>query len=302
MRLFTNSELKTFKRCRRKWYLGEHLGWALNREKKHGAASLGTRVHLAMQAHAEGGLEAARAAHDARLAVDVLAEPEQELEIRKEAEKAWIMVEGFDQWLADEGADAEYRVLAAEHRIEVKLDDETGLLGKLDRRVLHVPTGLTLFEDFKTVDDFSRVGLLQLDEQMRMYCLLERLNPEHEGPQIHGALYTMMRKVKRTARAKPPFYMRITLYFNEADITNFHQRVLSEIADIRVLEALLESGADPVTTAYPNPTRDCSWDCDFLPLCGSMDDGSDWQGLLASLYRRGNPLARYDSPTTETGE
>lgn len=28
---------------------------------------------------------------------------------------------------------------------------------------------------------------------------------------------------------------------------------------------------------YPNPTRDCSWDCDFKMACVMMDDGSDWE-------------------------
>lgn len=28
---------------------------------------------------------------------------------------------------------------------------------------------------------------------------------------------------------------------------------------------------------YPNPTRDCAWDCDFKMACVMMDDGSDWE-------------------------
>lgn len=34
---------------------------------------------------------------------------------------------------------------------------------------------------------------------------------------------------------------------------------------------------DPNLAIYPNPTRDCSWDCDFRTACLSMDDGSDWE-------------------------
>ncbi len=33
---------------------------------------------------------------------------------------------------------------------------------------------------------------------------------------------------------------------------------------------------------YPNPTRDCAWDCDFQSPCISMDDGSDWEDDLSS--------------------
>lgn len=33
---------------------------------------------------------------------------------------------------------------------------------------------------------------------------------------------------------------------------------------------------NPDLALYPNPTRDCSWDCDFRTACLNMDDGSDW--------------------------
>lgn len=38
---------------------------------------------------------------------------------------------------------------------------------------------------------------------------------------------------------------------------------------------------------YPNPTRDCSWDCSFHSTCIMMDDGSDWmEDLKASTISR----------------
>lgn len=53
---------------------------------------------------------------------------------------------------------------------------------------------------------------------------------------------------------------------------NRHQ-IDSELAKIQaeVMEML-----DPNLALYPNPTRDCSWDCDFKVACLSLDDGSDW--------------------------
>lgn len=35
---------------------------------------------------------------------------------------------------------------------------------------------------------------------------------------------------------------------------------------------------------YPNPTRDCSWDCPFRVPCIAMDDGSDYEEILRSNY------------------
>lgn len=31
---------------------------------------------------------------------------------------------------------------------------------------------------------------------------------------------------------------------------------------------------------YPNPTRDCSWDCQLRDICIAKDDGSDWYQML----------------------
>jgi hypothetical protein len=44
-------------------------------------------------------------------------------------------------------------------------------------------------------------------------------------------------------------------------------KIIAEAADM----------LDPNLSIYPNPTRDCSWDCDFRTACLSMDDGSDWE-------------------------
>lgn len=38
---------------------------------------------------------------------------------------------------------------------------------------------------------------------------------------------------------------------------------------------------------YPNPTRDCSWDCkSFKVMCLMMDDGSDYETYLGSSYEK----------------
>jgi hypothetical protein len=35
---------------------------------------------------------------------------------------------------------------------------------------------------------------------------------------------------------------------------------------------------------YPNPTRDCSWDCGFQGVCLAMDDEADWQHIIDESY------------------
>lgn len=44
---------------------------------------------------------------------------------------------------------------------------------------------------------------------------------------------------------------------------------------------------DPDLAIYPNPTRDCSWDCtEFRPVCIAMDEGDDYEYLIQEFYRR----------------
>lgn len=41
---------------------------------------------------------------------------------------------------------------------------------------------------------------------------------------------------------------------------------------------------DPNLGIYPNPTRDCIWDCPVRSICLTMDDGGDWETILEQNY------------------
>lgn len=43
---------------------------------------------------------------------------------------------------------------------------------------------------------------------------------------------------------------------------------------------------DPNISIYPNPTRDCAWDCPFRTVCVAMDEGSDWRYLVENDFRK----------------
>jgi len=298
IRRITQSEIKDFKRCRRKWWLRNVRKLKLKREKKYGAASLGNRVHRGLELLPTVGLEAALADIDARVQKDRLMVPEQEDKIAKEGTLARIMIEGCVQWMEEEGIDEDFVLVGPEHTLSVPWDviDPLGrqleLIGKLDQQVERQSTGELMFRDWKTVDDFSRVHLLRNDEQMKHYGLLERIAAP--ARRTGGGLYTMLRKVKRTATAKPPFYMMEEVRLTDPILNDYLERAIAETEDLLRVEAALAAGGRPASLAYPNPTRDCSWDCEFLPVCPMFDDGSDAEGMLSSLYAVGDPLARYN--------
>lgn len=43
---------------------------------------------------------------------------------------------------------------------------------------------------------------------------------------------------------------------------------------------------DPNLSLYPNPTRDCAWDCSFRDMCLAMEEGADWKFYLDEFEKR----------------
>jgi hypothetical protein len=60
---------------------------------------------------------------------------------------------------------------------------------------------------------------------------------------------------------------------NEYQIAAQGEKILLEAADM----------VNPELPLYPNPTRDCGWQCPLQSVCIAMDDGSDFESLLGSL-------------------
>jgi hypothetical protein len=59
---------------------------------------------------------------------------------------------------------------------------------------------------------------------------------------------------------------------NEQQRNNEYRKILHELKEM----------LDPNVALYPNPTRDCSWDCRMNLACVHLDSGSDWEGELQS--------------------
>jgi hypothetical protein len=66
------------------------------------------------------------------------------------------------------------------------------------------------------------------------------------------------------------FITRAALRRNEKQQRAELMKILAESRDM----------LDPKLPLYPNPTRDCNWDCPFRTACIALDDGSDYKYLL----------------------
>lgn len=311
MRHYTNSEMQTFKDCKRKWWLGTYRGLRTRRRAALGAAPIGTRVHKGLEAWYQPDgqprtdpREAIRTFinHERAMLIESYGTEEERSiyetdplaaaleQFDKEAELATIMVDGYWEWL-EEGADSDYIVLSSEESVSYEFEPGSSLTGKRDTRVKRISDGVNMSMDHKT-GDFSDLekGAGQ-NEQMLLYELLQRItDPSNRN---EGQVLNMLRKVKRTARATPPFYKRHIIRFNQYQLDSHWYHVMGVIRDIQAVTAELDAGASPDVVAYPRPNRDCSWKCEFYPVCPMFDDGSRAEDMVQSLYVQGNPLERY---------
>jgi len=295
----SNSEMQSFQRCRRHWALVYHWRWQPRLEDTSpvGVAVLGTRVHLALEAWYGYGidpLEALRWIYE----MEALNRPDFALDLEKQLDLARAMIEGYVQWLDDEAIDVNLETVDVERELKHVLDTALGpvtVRAKLDQLVRRRTDGALLLRDFKTVGTLSKADRLVLDQQMRFYAMLLALRfPEHR---VDGALYTMIKRSKRTVRAAPPFYQQVEISYNRHDLNATYLRVLAVTGEILEAHQRLDAGESHHAVVYPTATDYCDWGCPFSRVCPLMDDGSRWDAALRANFTLGDPYQYYERDT-----
>lgn len=322
LRRISNSEIQTFKRCRRKWWLAWFRDLRLRAESPVGVRQIGDRVHRALREwyvpHRGAGRADPRDALEALIKSDweALAKlpPAGEItqeavaaQFQKEADLERVILDGYVQWLTETGVDADYVVIEPEAYLEAPVPGITGVLviGRLDVRVRRLSDDLRLFMDHKVVGDFTRsTRVLHLDEQVLTYMLLEQLQSDDDDQATAGALYNMLRRSKRTAAARPPFFQRVEVHHNPAELDSFTRRLRGVVGQIEDVRWHLENtSSDPLQLVYPTPTSDCAWQCPFFGVCGMFDDGSRVEAAVNRYYEKTDPTSYYvDTELRETSD
>lgn len=302
----SNSELQTFKDCRRKWWLQYYRRLQPKYRDVTGALALGSRIHEALDQYYSKGvplLEAHSNLVNAEKAL-LLEEFKDVSELEKEAELGHIMLDGYLQWVEENGIDAELEMVSTEEQITAPLfNGEVELTGKLDMRVRRKLDGARMFRDFKTVggslSDFA--NLAPMNEQIMTYMLLESTKEDEEN-RSDGGIFTMLKKVKRTANARPPFYDQIEVRHNIFTLRSFWDRIHGTIADLMKVRKALDEGESPAFHAYPRPSRDCKWKCPFFNVCTLVDDGSAAEQAISEMFEEADPYAYYGTQETKGSE
>lgn len=138
----SNSEIFAAQRCWRNWYLTYYLGMVPTQEVPVGNRQLGTRVHTALEGLYGYDLDPLMILQILyRAAIEAF--PEYEEELLKERTYAEAMVDGYIMWLAEEGADADQRVVATETDMVVPIPgyDSVLLRSRMDQVFQRISDG-----------------------------------------------------------------------------------------------------------------------------------------------------------------
>lgn len=290
----SNSELTCFRDCRRKWWL-EYYRRLKTTEKKTGALALGTNVHAALASYYSPNGNKGLALTVLKTIYDDARETCTEFElteINKDQKLATIMVEGYFDWLDESGADANLQIIEPEAEIEYETTVgavPVRIVGKRDIIAVNTDTGINTLIDHKTCATFNDPAL-DLNEQSRMYLLLQRLNG---STVVQNCIWNLLRKVQRTARAEPPFYRRDDIYVGEQELRYFYERIHGIIRDLISVREALDRGESHRSVCYPRPSRDCSWKCSYRIVCPMIDADPHFEEFLKDTYQEADPYSRY---------
>lgn len=299
----SNSEMKVWRSDKRHWYLSVYRGLASRaKEEPMHSLRIGNLVHDALAAYYDQGASADPVAFVTGVfQTDLENHPEWEKKLKEEHDLVRIMLEGYLDWIEETGADSDLRFLGSEAMVEVPLVPGINLLSKLDAPVERISDGAKLALEHKTVTNLDQhMPLLKSDTQFLTEHLVRFEHARANGStaaealqDCQGILLNCLRKVKRTPRAKPPFYGRTDVPHNLTELRNHWYHVVAVGREILDARARLDAGESHHTVCPPNVSRDSTWANPFLKVYAIMDDGSDIEGALADLYEERDPLERY---------
>lgn len=293
----SNSEIQTFKDCRRRWWFTYYRRLQPKMKDFTGALALGSRIHEALDMHYSKGIplldaHAELVAKDMKTLTDDYRDTST---LETEAELGRVMLEGYLEWVEMNGIDSELEMISTEEIIErPMMNGRVTLQGKIDMRVRRKIDGVRMFRDFKTVGgSFTDFGsTAHMNEQILTYMVLEEAQNQ-DGERSEGGIFTMLRKVKRGAYAKPPFYDQIEVRHNKFALRSFYQRLEGTLEDILRVRDGLDAGESHYKLAYPKPSRDCKWKCQFFAICPLVDDGSAAEAAISDAFEVADPYGYY---------
>lgn len=291
----TYSEMRAWQTCPRGWWLSYYRRLRKSRELSS-LPNIGNLVHAGLETYYRDMSLNPVELVMARL--DELYEeyPEYALQIARDGELAVIMLEGYLEEVVNSGMDADFEYVGSEQIVEAEVGPYR-LRGKIDARLRRVSDGALLQLEHKTTSNFADlIKTAQSNAQFLTYDLLAYLT-KPDGVATDGVILNMLRRVKRTVRAKPPFYLRHEVRHNANELRAHWNHVIAIGDQISSARRALDAGQDHHRVVPPSVGREHGWEnggCACKDVTTMFDDGSDVEGYLAEFYEQYDPLERYE--------
>lgn len=299
----SNSEIASFLRCRRKWWFEYYLGGAKREAAMVGPLPMGSRLHTALERYYSLGIDPIETWNELvsgdRLIL--MSRGTDTGALDSESDMGRVMLEGYMEWVHDEGVDAGLEILGVEDFLEMDLRPGVRLIGKTDLRVRYTDLKLTRVVDFKSAAQFTSFDYMgAMAPQSKTYLMMDALQRE-DGDISDGFEFRLLKKSKRTARAAGPFYAQYVFRHNATELANFRLRINGIVDDmLRVREALEKDPEAHRVVCYPHVHASCTWQCPLSKICTMFDDGSAIHDFLDDEFTMGNdPYQRYGSMIDE---
>lgn len=313
----TYSGIGRFTACRRMWYLSEVEALRPIKEELTGPLPFGQRMHSALEAWGNNAVEDPYDIWDALMSTAYVAA--QNLghnteKLEKEHELGAVMLKGFLPWIESSGFFSVFETLDVEAALKDHLMVQVPVLvgdaangyevhqakvkvlirGKADQIIRRTIDDSHWILDWKTTASFADNTLIALAKspQMRIYARLAKMaNPDVK---FYGGYLGLLRKVKQTPRAIPPFYALHEVPMNKTDMIAYQQRLYAVVTDMAQALVRLKSGQHPDSIAYFTPSRVTCTSCVFRHPCDLMADyPAGAVDMLANEFVKHNPFERY---------
>lgn len=262
----SNSRLACFRRCPRKYkyrYV-DHLA----SESKSPALVLGSTVHkglevlyqmetieLSPQQRAENAMKA----YDeevARVATEMAAAGGGDSE--RFEKDSYMGRQMLKYYLEEIFPTDDFTPVSSEMKLEVRVPNPGGkfswctFIGFIDALVER--DGKLYIMEHKTAKDL-KVDHLITDTQVTQYIWALR----QMGYPVEGVYYNILRKVDPfSTRSKGPYHYREAVFRNDDEIAQQERELYNTYMAMKHVDRY---------GYYRNPTRDCTWDCDYRAIC-----------------------------------
>jgi hypothetical protein len=296
----SNSEIKTYQECKRKWWFQYylHLTKKSNGTEKVNNLTFGSKIHAALQAwYVSGGQEdpvvvMKKLFISERLEIEQANDAELLKKFNEQEKMGNLLIGHYMDKVKNEGLDYGFKYISSEEEYEMELIEDVSFIGKIDalmEREIDGSKFLLEHKSYASSNASQNLKIAHIEPQHIGYMLLYQANNDDR---LVGTILNIIRKLKTLTRSKDPIIIREIIRHNQLEIDNYFIRLQEIAKDIKTLKEKIDVEGHKV--AYPNPTTDCSWRCDFFSVCHMIDDGSNWEKMLEANYEEYDPYERYE--------